>query len=180
MGRRAIDGTPRVQPQATSERIAVCRTLHSVVMRQGGTMQQIEQMVSTVANRFSVDAKILARCAEACFACAATCRMCADACLGEQKIDMLRRCIGRNLDCADQCIATGNITLRSVEPEPALLRAALEACALACASCGAECRKHASMHEHCRVCADACAGCENECRALLQSLGTAGQSTMRS
>jgi hypothetical protein len=136
-------------------------------------MEQIEQMVSTVASRFKVDTKILARCAQACFACAATCRMCADACLGEQKVEMLRRCIGLNLDCADQCAATGHITLRNVEPDAALLQAAIEACALACAACGAECRKHAAMHEHCRVCADACAACERECRILLQTLGSA-------
>lgn len=143
-------------------------------------MQQIEQMVSTVANRAKVDSKIVARCAEACFECAATCRMCADACLGEQKIDMLRRCIGLNLDCADQCIATGSMALRTLEPDLALLRSALEACALACASCGAECRKHASMHEHCRVCADSCAACERECRALLQALGASIQSPVPS
>jgi hypothetical protein len=141
-------------------------------------MQPIEQMISSVASRAKVDAKTLARCAEACFACAATCRTCADACLGESELDMLRRCIGLNLDCADQCIATGNMTLRTVEPDFGVLRSALEACALACASCAAECSKHASMHEHCRVCADACAACERECRAMLAALG--GKATARS
>jgi hypothetical protein len=144
------------------------------------TMQPIEQMISSVANRVKVDAKVLTRCAEACFACAATCRMCADACLGEKQLDMLRRCIGLDLDCADQCIATGNMTLRSVDPDLAVLRSALETCALACASCGAECRKHASMHEHCRVCAEACATCERECRAMLQALGNASKTTTHS
>ncbi len=133
-------------------------------------MQQIQDMLSTVASRSKLDAKAVSLCVEACFACAATCRTCADACLGEPQLDKLRRCIGLNLDCADQCLATGSIALRTVDPDLTVLRAALEACAAACAACAAECGKHASMHEHCRVCADACRRCESACRTMIQGL----------
>lgn len=134
-------------------------------------MQPIQDMISTVASRSKQDPKALSECVEACFACAATCRTCADACLGEPKIDMLRRCIGLNLDCADQCLATGNMALRSVDPDLTVLRAALEACAAACAACATECEKHASMHDHCRVCAAACRRCESACKTMIQGLG---------
>jgi hypothetical protein len=133
-------------------------------------MQAIQDMISTVASRSKLDAKAVSDCVEACFACAATCRTCADACLGESQVDKLRRCIGLNLDCADQCLATGNMALRTVDPDLAVLRAALQACAAACAACAAECGKHASMHDHCRVCAETCRRCETACRTLTQAL----------
>jgi hypothetical protein len=134
-------------------------------------MLTVERMIATAAKRAKVDPKALTGCVQACFQCAAACRACADACLGEPQIDALRRCIGLNVDCADLCVATGNMVLRTNEPDFALLRATVEACALACRSCGAECRKHASKHEHCRACADECDACERACRAFLQALG---------
>jgi hypothetical protein len=33
----------------------------------------------------------------------------------------------------------------------------------ACAACGDECERHASMHEHCKICADACRRWEQAC-----------------
>jgi hypothetical protein len=44
-------------------------------------------------------------------------RVCADACLGEEKVEMLRRCIRLNLDCADVCNATGRMLSRQQEPD---------------------------------------------------------------
>src|SRR3546814_3468642 len=38
--------------------------------------------------------------------CAQTCTMCADACLAEDMVGELRRCIRLNLDCADLCKTT--------------------------------------------------------------------------
>jgi hypothetical protein len=79
---------------------------------------------------------------------------------------MLVRCIRLNNDCADLCAATARILSRQAEPEPAVIRAAVDACAAACAACGSECERHGAKMEHCRICAEACRACEAACRAL--------------
>jgi len=56
------------------------------------------------------------------------------------------------------------------EYDPNLTRPLLEACAAACRSCGDECRRHAEMHEHCRVCAEACGRCKQACADLLGAM----------
>lgn len=115
----------------------------------------------------AMDQQALVACIEACFSCAQTCTACADACLGEPMVDELVRCIRLNLDCADVCAATGRLLSRQTMPEWQLLRAQLQACALACRLCGEECERHAPMHEHCRVCAEMCRQCETACERLL-------------
>jgi hypothetical protein len=91
---------------------------------------------------------------------------CADACLAEATVKDLVRCIRLNLDCADVCESTGRLLGRMTEPDAGLLQAQLQACLEACRVCGAECEKHASMHEHCRVCAEACRACADACERL--------------
>ncbi len=117
-----------------------------------------------------VDRDKLSACIEACFACALTCTACADACLSEDMVAELTKCIRTNLDCADICAATGNVLSRHTGYDANLTRAILEACAAACKTCGDECGSHADMHEHCRVCAEQCRRCEQACRELLASL----------
>ncbi|HEU5082374.1 MAG TPA: four-helix bundle copper-binding protein [Acidimicrobiales bacterium] len=104
--------------------------------------------------------------------CAQSCLICADACLAEEMVADLRRCIRLNLDCADLCRTTAAVLSRQIAPDPATERALLEACRAACAACGAECGSHAEMHEHCRVCAEACQRCESACSKALQQLGS--------
>ena len=109
----------------------------------------------------------LAECIEACLECLQICTSCADACLSEEKVSMLARCIRSDLDCADMCDATARILSRQTEPEEAVIRAQVQALAEACRHCAAECDKHASKHEHCRICAEACRRCEQTCRSLV-------------
>jgi uncharacterized membrane protein len=113
----------------------------------------------------------LARCIEQCFACALTCTSCADACLAEERVRELVRCIRLDLDCADMCEATGRLLTRQTSSEPQLTRNMLGVCAQACRTCAEECERHAQHHEHCRVCAEACRRCEQACEDLLSSLG---------
>lgn len=102
---------------------------------------------------------------------AQVCTACADACLGEDALSELVRCIRLNLDCADVCQATGSVLSRLTATDPAASRRLLEACAEACRTCAAECERHAAMGmEHCRVCAEACRRCEQACRDLLDAL----------
>lgn len=116
----------------------------------------------------------LVTCINACFECEQCCVSCADACLAEEQVGMLRRCIRLNLDCADVCGATGRILSRQTEPDLGLVRSQLEACRTACQVCAEECDRHAEKHEHCRTCADCCRRCAEACEQLL---GTIPQAT---
>ncbi|MDT0306389.1 four-helix bundle copper-binding protein [Streptomyces sp. DSM 44917] len=131
----------------------------------------MDMLDSYPADLGGVDREALARCIEACFSCAQTCTACADACLSEERIAELRACIRTNADCADICEATGRMLSRHTGYDANLTRAQLEACAMACRSCGDECARHAGMHEHCRVCAEMCRLCEQACNDLLRALG---------
>jgi hypothetical protein len=100
-------------------------------------------------------------------ACAQACTACADACLAEDDVAALRRCIRLNLDCADVCAATASLLSRRTETDADVVRGQLEACVVACRACGTECEGHADHMQHCRVCADACHACERACHDLL-------------
>ena len=133
-------------------------------------MSHAEEMLRTHP-QFSISTNpALAACIEACFECAQTCTMCADACLGEEHVAHLRRCIRLNLDCADICAATGRLLARQTETDWMLIRSQVQVCLTACQLCATECEQHASMHEHCRVCAEACRRCEAACQALLTAI----------
>ena len=130
----------------------------------------VEAMLQTHPRRGQIDQALLRECIEACFDCAQACTACADACLGEQQVQQLIRCIRLNLDCADVCDTTGRLLSRQTDPDWSVLRAQLQACAVACRSCGNECQMHAGHHEHCRVCAESCRRCEDACDRLLAVL----------
>ena len=70
-----------------------------------------------------------------CVDCAATCTSYADADLGEPDVQELVRCVRLCLDCADTCDATGRILIRQTDADLGVLRAAIEACAVACRAC---------------------------------------------
>jgi hypothetical protein len=118
-----------------------------------------------------LEKRVLAACIEACYDCSQTCTACADACLSEETVADLTKCIRTDLDCADMCDTTGRILSRHTAYDANLTRAVVQACALACKACGDECARHAEMHEHCRVCAAECRLCEQACRDLLGALG---------
>jgi hypothetical protein len=107
---------------------------------------------------------LMARCAQACFDCAQACAACADACLGEDMVELLRRCIRLNQDCADICFATGCVVSRFTEMGATALPPLLIACAEACHLCADECQQHATSHVHCLVCARSCQACAQACR----------------
>jgi hypothetical protein len=134
-------------------------------------METLAHMLATTPNPPQIATSRLAGSVKACLECEAACLSCADACLGEPGIDTLRRCIRLDLDCAEICSATARLLARQYRPDVRLLRAMVEACAVACAACATECEWHGLM-EHCGVCAEACRRCEAECHALLGSLPT--------
>lgn len=134
-----------------------------------------QEMLRTHPRAARMDTGVLSSCIDDCFDCAQTCTSCADACLGEEMVQNLLRCIRLNQDCADICDTTGRVLSRQVEPDWNLLRMQVDACAQACRSCGEECEQHAEMHEHCRVCMEACRRCEESCNALLSQLKSTAQ-----
>jgi hypothetical protein len=129
-------------------------------------MSAVMDMLRTRPGAPFTDDRALAECIDLCFECAEVCTTCADACLGEESVDALRRCVRRDLDCADVCEATGRLLSRPHEPDLEVLKSALDLAARACRSCGDECDRHADRHEHCRLCRDVCRRCEDACRRL--------------
>lgn len=132
-----------------------------------------QQVLQAHPRRTSVDEGALLGCLEACVACAQSCVSCADACSAEADPKMLAKCIRLNNDCADLCAVTARILTRQTETDAGIVRAALEACAVACAACAAECEKHGKHMEHCRICAESCRACEQACRGMSSAKASA-------
>src|SRR5262245_11285258 len=134
-------------------------------------MESLDDALSTASSgKPHVDTRSLAECMEACAACEIACLACADSCLTETDLVALRRCIRLDLDCADLCGTTLRLLARSIDGDARRLRAVVEACARACATCGAECHLHEIDHEHCRLCADAGRRCAERCGRVLRDL----------
>ncbi len=113
-----------------------------------------------------VDANALIACIRACYDCAQA--RIADADVAEPQVQTMIRCIRLCLDGADLCLATGAILSRQTAFDPAMARAALQACALTFHVCGDECEHHAQLgFAHCQVCLEACRRCEQACHAVL-------------
>lgn len=91
--------------------------------------------------------------------CQAMCKYCFNACLEEEDIRMMARCIKLNVECSEIC----GITISSVAMDGDFNRELLTVCAEACEKCSAECRKHDKLH--CMECAKACEDCARACRA---------------
>ncbi|RPF21706.1 four-helix bundle copper-binding protein [Myceligenerans xiligouense] len=127
-------------------------------------------MVETYPKSINLDRTQLAGVIDRIVECAQACTACADACLSEDSVADLRKCIRTNLDCADICETTARVLSRHTAYDANISRSVLDACITACQACGDECERHAGMHEHCRVCAEACRACESACRELLTTM----------
>jgi uncharacterized protein DUF326 len=108
-----------------------------------------------------MDSESMRSCIAACNDCALECEHCASACLGEQDVKMLVRCISLDLDCAELCRTATILMARGSESAAEFCRL----CAEVCDECAQECERHHHM-EHCRLCAEACRRCAEECRRM--------------
>lgn len=88
----------------------------------------IQEMMRTHPRAGRTLSNPLIECIERCFSCAQSCTACADACLSEDSIDMLRRCVRLDLDCADICATTGRVASRRTETNDDVLIQLLEVC----------------------------------------------------
>lgn len=118
-----------------------------------------------------VDGDKLLACIEACVECEQVCTACADACLGEDAVAQLAKCVRTNLDCADVCGSAGRVLSRHTGYDANLTATVVQACAVACRVCADECDNHGGHHEHCRICAEVCRRCQRACEELLSSVG---------
>jgi hypothetical protein len=127
-------------------------------------------MLDTYPKSIELDRAKLAGTIDTLIACSEACTACADACLSEDMVAELTKCIRTNLDCADICATAARVLSRHTGYDADISRTLLEACATACKACADECGSHADMHEHCRVCAIACRECEGACRDLIAAM----------
>ncbi|MFG1948196.1 four-helix bundle copper-binding protein [Nonomuraea sp. NPDC048826] len=130
----------------------------------------VREMIKTYPAEINLDRERIADAILALVDCSQACTACADACLSEERVDELRKCIRTDLDCADICDATARVLSRHTGYDANITRAQLQACIQACTSCEEECAKHADMHEHCRVCAERCRTCRQACENLLEAM----------
>jgi hypothetical protein len=112
----------------------------------------------------------LVDCAKACISAELACGAWAAVALRGANLDRLRACLSLSLDCGDICSTTGKLLARNLQSDPMVLRAQLEACARACATCGAECHRLAGAHPLSKTCAETCHRCEQACDRLVQEL----------
>jgi hypothetical protein len=93
--------------------------------------------------------------------CITECEHCSSACLQEDNVKMLVRCIELDRSCAYVCALAANEMARGSE----LAQRVSQLCAEICDVCAEECEKHTKM-EHCQRCAEACRTCAEACREM--------------
>jgi hypothetical protein len=97
--------------------------------------------------------------------CASACEWCLDACLSEDDVKMLARCIRLDRDCAKICHLTASLAA-SHSPFATKM---VKLCEEVCTSCAEECEKHDDM-DHCSDCAGACRACAEACRNYVEEV----------
>ena len=90
--------------------------------------------------------------------CAIACESCETACLNEDNITLLARCIELTRDCADICMLGSRLVQRESEIEEDYMKLITAMCTM----CAEECRKH--NNEHCKACAEMCEACAEACQ----------------
>lgn len=98
---------------------------------------------------------------EALARCAAECSHCASACLDEDDVKMMVRCIKLDIDCSEICQLAISYVSRGSEHVSQILKA----CSEICSACAEECEKHADHMDHCRRCAEVCWECAEACES---------------
>ncbi|MEO7531605.1 MAG: four-helix bundle copper-binding protein [Sediminibacterium sp.] len=94
--------------------------------------------------------------------CATECNHCISACLEEQDVASLARCIKLNIDCAELCTLIAGFVARDSAHAMHLMKE----CAEICNACAEECEKFADRYDHCKKCAEVCRTCAEECSAM--------------
>jgi hypothetical protein len=96
--------------------------------------------------------------------CIAECNHCFSACLQEQDVKVMARCIQLDRDCADIC----QLTAKLLQSGSEVSREALRLCITVCEACADECDRHTKI-QHCKDCAEACRRCVQACSKALST-----------
>jgi hypothetical protein len=107
----------------------------------------------------------LKECIDACLSCATECDRCATACLHEDSVKDLVRCIELNKGCAAFCRATAEMMSMGSE----FAEHVCSLCARICEACAEECEKHSDLG-HCQKCAENCRICAELCLDMTKAL----------
>jgi Putative zinc-finger len=95
--------------------------------------------------------------------------VCATAMMAHSAADMLNATRAA-LDCADIAAAAQRVLSRPTATDAGVIRAILEAAAVAAERCAAECGQHASHHGHCRVHSESAHRTALLCRSELNNM----------
>jgi hypothetical protein len=104
----------------------------------------------------------ISSCIEACEQCVKECAQCRNACLEEERIEDLVRCIKLDGDCIALC----DLTIRMLSAGSQFSEKICNLCAELCEACASECENHPEMR-YCKKCAEVCRACAEECRAMV-------------
>lgn len=95
---------------------------------------------------------------ELLYKCASECDYCATACLDDEEVKSLSKCIKLNLVCADICRTTAIFIARETVHAEHIIKECTEICDL----CAKECQQHDT--ESCKRCAEVCSNCAEQCK----------------
>ncbi|MCF4100886.1 four-helix bundle copper-binding protein [Gillisia sp. M10.2A] len=93
--------------------------------------------------------------------CINHCNYCADACLDEDNVKMMVKCIRTDKVCAEVCAALNQVLATGYTDVNDLVKY----CIKVCKACAEECEQH--DHKHCQDCAKACNDCVKACQEFL-------------
>ena len=90
--------------------------------------------------------------------CINYCNYCADACLEEDNVKMMVKCIRTDRVCASVCATLADVLVTKHDNVKGLM----DYCIQICEECAKECEQH--DHQHCKDCAKACRECAEACK----------------
>ncbi|NJW53241.1 four-helix bundle copper-binding protein [Salinimicrobium oceani] len=90
--------------------------------------------------------------------CINHCNHCADACLDEENVQKMVKCIRIDRACASVCATAADLLVTKYGN----IQGLMQYCVQICEECAEECEKH--EHQHCKDCAKACRECAEACR----------------
>ncbi|WP_149274203.1 four-helix bundle copper-binding protein [Pareuzebyella sediminis] len=92
--------------------------------------------------------------------CINHCNYCADACLDDDNVKMMVKCIRTDRVCAEVCSSLAQILATDYDDVQGLV----DYCKKVCEACAVECEQH--DHDHCQKCAEACRKCAEACESF--------------
>ena len=107
-----------------------------------------------------MDAQKFKECIVACNRCIALSQYCSTACLQEDDVKMMAKCIHLDMQCAAMCTLAVNFMCMN----SAFIVQVCQLCAEVCRACAQECGRF--KMDHCQRCAEACNACADKCMAM--------------